>query len=100
MHGRVGTFVSINVAPMGRDRFAVDQPAGRQYLGARTPREQQRRSLAMLSEPIERWHILIRANVAHGGNDDDVWAMLELSIELRERALRHHIHSAGERPQS
>ena len=34
--------------------------------------------LAMLPEPIEHWHILGRANIEHGWNDDDVWAMLEL----------------------
>src|SRR5215213_4768412 len=100
MNSGVGLFVSINVAPMGCDRFAIDQSAGRQDLGARAPREEQRRRLAMLPEPIEHWLILGRANSAHGGNDDDVWAMLELSIYLRERALRHHIHAASQRPQS
>jgi hypothetical protein len=37
--------------------------ARRQYLGARTPREEQRRPLAILPQPIEQWHILMRANV-------------------------------------
>ena len=62
--GRVGAFKRIDVAPVGRHRFAVDQPALGQDLGTRTPREEECLVMTILPEPIEHRHILRRPNIA------------------------------------